>query len=72
MILKEMVYPYDGRKQEEKYPSSHIFSKLMKYREEADYNPSYIFIKEDFVEFKKEAEGLANKINGYLEEKDYL
>jgi uncharacterized protein (UPF0332 family) len=34
---------------------SHIFSKLMKYREEADYNPSYIFTRDDFLEFKKEA-----------------
>jgi len=68
-----MVCLYDGRKQKEKYPkSSHIFSKLMKYREEADYNPSYVFTKEDFIEFKKEAEELANKINGYLAEKGYL
>lgn len=52
--------------------SSHIFSKLMKYREEADCNPSYVFTKEDFIEFKKEAEELANKINVYLEDKDYL
>ncbi|MCI2424482.1 HEPN domain-containing protein [Candidatus Acetothermia bacterium] len=51
---------------------SHIFSRLMKYREEADYNPSYIFTKEDFVEFKKEAEELSNKIKGYLKEKGYL
>jgi len=39
---------------------AHIFSKLMKYREEADYNPSYIFTKEDFYKFRKEAEILAN------------
>ena len=52
--------------------SSHIFSKLMKYREEADYNPSYVFTEEDFIELKKEAEELANKINGYLEDKGYL
>jgi hypothetical protein len=51
---------------------SHIFSKLMKYREEADYNPSYIFTKEDFIEFKKEAEALADKIREYLKEKGYL
>ena len=51
---------------------SHIFSKLMKYREEADYNPSYTFTREDFVEFKKEAEDLADKINIYLKGKDYL
>lgn len=52
--------------------SSHIFSKLMKYREEADYNPSYVFTEEDFIEFKNEAEELVNKIHGYLEEKGYL
>jgi len=52
--------------------SSHIFAKLMKYREEADYNPSYIFTREDFVEFKKEAEELSNKIRAYLKEKGYL
>jgi hypothetical protein len=38
---------------------SHVFSKLMKYREEADYNPSYVFTREDFVEFKNEAEALS-------------
>jgi uncharacterized protein (UPF0332 family) len=52
--------------------SSHIFSKLMKYREEADYNPSYLFTKEDFIEFENEAQELVNKIHGYLEEKGYL
>jgi len=45
---------------------SHIFSKLMKYREEADYNPTYTFTKEDFTEFKKEAGQLADNINKYL------
>ncbi len=51
---------------------SHIFSRLMKYREEADYNPSYIFTKEDFLKFKKEAEELSDKIKVYLREKKYL
>jgi uncharacterized protein (UPF0332 family) len=51
---------------------SHVFSRLMKYREEADYNPSYMFTGEDFVEFKKEAEELSGKIKAYLEEKGYL
>ncbi|MDP2755766.1 MAG: HEPN domain-containing protein [Nitrospirota bacterium] len=51
---------------------SHIFSKLMKYREEADYNPSYIFTRDDFLEFKKEAEYLSEKIKAYLKEKGYL
>lgn len=51
---------------------SHIFSKLMKYREEADYNPSYIFTNEDFIELKKEAESVLLKISSYLKEKGYL
>ncbi len=51
---------------------SHIFSRLMKYREEADYNPSYIFTKEDFVQFKKEAEMLSDKIKAYLRDKKYI
>ncbi len=46
--------------------TSHIFSKLMKFREEADYNPSYLFTKEDYVEFRKEAQGLMNQIQDYL------
>jgi len=51
---------------------SHIFSKLMKYREEADYNPSYSFTKEDFIELRKEAEELAETIKNYLNKKGYL
>lgn len=34
----------------------------MKYREEADYNPSYVFTKEDYAGFKREAEGLFGQI----------
>ncbi len=34
--------------------SSYIFSKLMKYSEEAGHNPSYFFIKEDFHKLKDE------------------
>jgi len=51
---------------------SHIFSKLMKFREEADYNPVYFFTAEDFVEFKKESEQLSSKIKTYLKKKAYL
>ena len=51
---------------------SHIFARLMKYREEADYNPSYTFTQEDFVVFRKEAETLAGKIRVFLERKGYL
>ena len=51
---------------------SHIFSKLMKYREEADYNPSYVFTREDFVEFNNDTERLTGKIKAVLEEKGYI
>ena len=52
--------------------SSHVFSKLMKYREEADYNPSYMFTSEDFSEFNREAIALAGKIQTYLKEENYI
>ena len=51
---------------------SHVFSKLMKYREEADCNPSYVFTKDDFTDFKKEAEALSIKIKSYLKNNRYL
>ena len=51
---------------------SHIFSKLMKFREEANYNPFYSFSPEDFTEFKSEAEGVIQKITNYLKNKGYL
>ena len=47
---------------------SHLFSRLMKYREEADYNPSYIFERSDVVGFIDEAEAFAAKINGMIKE----
>jgi len=51
---------------------SHIFSKLMKFREEADYNPSYIFTEEDFKDLAREADDLFLKIRAYLKDKDYF
>ena len=51
---------------------SHVFSKLMKFREEADYNPSYIFTKEDFKDLAIEADNLFLKIRLYLKDKDYF
>ena len=55
-----------------KTEDSHIFSKLMKYREEADYNPSYTFTREDFIEFKEESDRLIQKITVYLKANGYL
>jgi uncharacterized protein (UPF0332 family) len=51
---------------------SYIFSKLMKYREEADYNPSYTFTSEDFVTFKEESGRLIERIVAYLKKTGYL
>jgi hypothetical protein len=50
---------------------AHIFAKLMKYRQEADYNASYVFTERDFIEFQKNAEELGGKIRQYLREKGY-
>ena len=44
----------------------------MKYREEADYNPSYTFSNEDFQKLREETQGLTKRINGYLTENGYL
>ena len=51
---------------------SHVFSKLMKFREEADYNPFYVFTQEDFKDLAIEAENLFLKIKGYLKDKNYF
>jgi uncharacterized protein (UPF0332 family) len=48
--------------------AAQVFSKLMKFREEADYNPISMFTKEDFVEFKGEAEIFAALIKSRLKE----
>ncbi len=51
---------------------SHTFSKLMKFREEADYNPSYTFVLEDFSGLKRETEKVIQKIITYLGNKHYI
>ena len=51
--------------------SSHTFAKIMKYREEADYNPSYTFTNKDFQKLRQETQELAERINLYLTEKGY-
>jgi len=52
--------------------AAHVFSKLMKYRQEADYNPAYTFNEEDFVHSRQEAGELAARIKAYLRENHYL
>jgi hypothetical protein len=46
---------------------SHVLTRLMKYREEADYNPSYTFTRQDFDELLIAAQTLYAKINRHLE-----
>lgn len=50
---------------------SHVFSRLMKYRQEADYSPSYPFTQEDFNLFRTDAEGLIERIKRYLGTQGY-
>jgi len=51
--------------------ASHIFSKLMKYREEADYNPAYVFTDEDFVTLRQEVAELSDKVKALLKKKGH-
>jgi hypothetical protein len=51
---------------------AHIVSRLMKYRQEADYNPVYVFSQNDYVEMKRDAETLARKISDFLKAAGYL
>ena len=51
---------------------SHIFSRLMKYRQGADYNPSYMFTAGDYIEFKQEVVIVIQKITTWLEQEGYL
>jgi len=52
--------------------AAQVFSKLMKFREEADYNPISMFTKEDFVAFKGEAEIFAASAKSYLVGSQFL
>jgi uncharacterized protein (UPF0332 family) len=50
---------------------SHVVSKMMKLREEADYNPSYTFTSEDYSQFKNEVSEVSEKVKKLLAEKGY-
>ena len=45
---------------------------LAKYRETADYNSSFEFIKEDFDELREDAKLLIKKIHAYLKLKKFI
>lgn len=52
--------------------ASHVFSKMMKFREEADYNPSYSFTGGDFTDFKEEVAIITRQIKDYLTQQNLL
>jgi uncharacterized protein len=41
---------------------SHFFASLMKYREEADYTPSFVFTESDVQELRGQVDALSSKI----------
>jgi uncharacterized protein (UPF0332 family) len=51
---------------------SHIVTRLMKYREEADYNPSYVFTEEDYADFRKEADAANTAVKEFLTREHFL
>jgi hypothetical protein len=42
----------------------------MKYREEADYNPSYSFTSEDYEDFREEVLAFTEHVKKYLGKED--
>ena len=62
-FIKEGIFPA-GR--------SHIVSKMMKYREEADYNPSYTFTEEDYTDFRGEVISVSEDVKSYLIKNQFL
>lgn len=52
--------------------SSHIIARLAKYRQEADYNPTYVFRLNDYNDFREEAEEVVGQILAYLKDKGYV
>ena len=47
---------------------SHLFSRMMKYQEEADYEPAYVFTQEDVRRMREEVDALSGKILGLIRE----
>jgi uncharacterized protein (UPF0332 family) len=45
---------------------SHFFASLMKYREEADYTPSFVFTESDVEELSEQVDALSSKILGLI------
>ena len=51
--------------------AAHLFSRLMKLREEADYDPSYVFASGDYAQLSEEAKALAVRIRDHLKDAGY-
>ncbi len=51
--------------------TSHTFSKMMKFREEADYNPAYLFAREDYLGLRQEVVTLFGVIKLFLKDRGY-
>ena len=51
--------------------TAHVFAKLMKFREEADYNASYLFTAEDFHELRTEAQRLVQATASFIRAAGY-
>jgi len=55
-----------------KHNVSLVYSKLMKYRQDADYNPATYFTESDFKEFREEAVRAASEIQDFLKKRGYI
>ncbi len=51
---------------------AHTFSRLQKYRHEADYASGNVFTPSDYLEFSREAEQLLAKIETHIKTDGYL
>jgi uncharacterized protein (UPF0332 family) len=51
---------------------AHAFSRLLKYRQEADYNASYVFAPPDYGDFRKDAEALIARMVKHLQAEGYI
>jgi uncharacterized protein (UPF0332 family) len=52
--------------------AAHLFSRLMKYREEADYNPSYVFAQDEYLHLRTEVDALMGLIRGFLQAQGFI
>ncbi len=50
---------------------AHLFSRLMKYREEADYNPSYPVTGDDYGQMRADATGFIERVRAHLQDQGY-